>query len=155
MAGPSQSWPGPPRPVTPGPLPPAPPPVRPVRVDLVPGTGFGVAYPAVTPTVSGLAIGSLVAGIGAVLVSLAVYCFGLGGARDGWGVLVSGAFAILAALLGGAAVAVGLVAVRQIRRAPGELRGRGLAVAGVACGGSGAGLTLLGFLLALLVAASQ
>jgi hypothetical protein len=124
---------------------------RPVRVDPVPGTPFGVVYLGVSPTVSGIAVGSMVAGIGSVLVSLLVYCFGLAGAQNGWGPLVSGAFAILAGLVGGAALATGLVAMRQIRQAPTELGGRGLAITGVACGGSGIGLTVLGFLLVALV----
>jgi Domain of unknown function (DUF4190) len=128
---------------------------RPVRVDPVPGTPFGVAYLGVSPTVSGLAVGSMVAGIGSVLVSLLVYCFGLAGAQPGWGPLVAGAFAILAGLVGAAALASGLVAMRQIRRAPGELRGRGLAITGVACGGSGVALTVLGFVLVTLVSQGQ
>src|SRR5262249_42358767 len=61
---------------------------RPVRIEVLPGTGFGVAYPSVSPTVSGLAIGSMVAGIGSIIVSFSVFCFGLTGARDGWGLLV-------------------------------------------------------------------
>ncbi|HKT04170.1 MAG TPA: DUF4190 domain-containing protein, partial [Rugosimonospora sp.] len=125
--------------------------VRAVRVDPVPGTPFGVAYLGISPTVSGLAVGSMVAGIGSVLVSLLVYCFGLTGASAGWGLLVSGAFAILAALVGAAALVTGVVAIRQIRRAPDEQSGRGLAVTGVACGGAGVGLTVLGFLLVLVV----
>jgi hypothetical protein len=124
---------------------------RPVRVDPVPGTPFGVVYLGVSPTVSGVAVGSMVAGIGSVLVSLLVYCFGLAGAQNGWGPLVSGAFAILAGLVGAAALITGLVAMRQIRQAPAEQSGRGLAITGVACGGSGIGLTVLGFLLVVLV----
>jgi hypothetical protein len=123
-----------------------------VRVDPVPGTGFGVAYPAVSPTSLGLAIGSMVAGIGAALVALVVVCFGVIGADRGWGGLVSGAFAILSALLGGAAIAAGVVALRQIGAAPGRLRGRGLALAGIWCGAGGLGLAALGFALALLLA---
>jgi hypothetical protein len=103
----------------------------------------------VTATFSGIAVGSMVAGIGSVLVSLLVYAFGLVGAGRGWGPapLVAGAFAILAGLAGLAALATGLVAVRQIRRDAAQSRGRELAVAGVVCGGSGVVLTLLGFLL--------
>jgi hypothetical protein len=122
-------------------------------VDPLPGTPFGVAYLDVGPTVSGLAVGSMVAGIGSVLVSLLVYCFGLAGRQGGWGPLVAGAFAILAGLVGAAAVATGLVAMRQVRRSPGEVSGRGLAITGVACGGSGVALTVLGFLLVALVSA--
>src|SRR5690242_14595683 len=97
---------------------PVPVPVRGVRVESVPGTGFGLAYTTVNPTVSGLAVGSMVAGIGSATVSTLVYCFGLGGASADWGVLVSGAFVILAALIGVAAVGTGVVALRQIRRTP-------------------------------------
>jgi hypothetical protein len=123
---------------------------RPVRVDPVPGTNFGVAYPGVPPTVSGLAIGAMVAGIGSVLVATLVFCFGLAGAQATWGVLVAGAFAVLAGLVGAAAVVSGLVAVRQIRRSAGAWTGRGMAVAGVSCG-AGVGLTILGFVLAALL----
>jgi hypothetical protein len=119
----------------------------------VPGTDFALAYPALTPTVSGLAIGSMVVGIGSILVTTAVFCFGAAGAQSGWGALVAGAFAILAGLAGGAALAGGLVARRQIARSQGRLSGRGLALTGVICGAVGLGLTVLGFLLALLLAA--
>lgn len=146
--------PGVPQPVRPPgwavPVPPPPPQAaRPVRVEALPGTPFGVAYLGVSPTVSGLAVGSMVAGIGSVLVAMVVVCFGLAGAQSGWGPLVAGAFAILAALVGGTAAAAGIVAMRQIRRAAGAASGRGLAVTGLACGASGVGLTLLGFLLAV------
>src|SRR5437764_5518100 len=110
--------PGPPPPLAGGPLygqPPAgypylpPPPLppvlprgvprlRPVRIDPVPGTPFGIAIPALNPTVSGLAVGSLVAGIAAIVVSLAVLCAGI--SRRSAGPLVGGAFAVLAILVG-------------------------------------------------------
>jgi hypothetical protein len=109
-----------------------------------------VAYLAVNPTVSGPAVGSMVAGIGSILVTTLVFCFGLAGAQSGWGVLVAGAFAILAGLLGAAGIATGWVAMRQIRRAADRLSGRGMAIAGLACGGAGVGLTLLGFVIAAL-----
>lgn len=121
------------------------------RIEPIAGTPFGVAYPSVTATVSGIAVGSMVAGIGSILVSLLVYAFGLAGAGSGWGPLVAGAFAILAGLAGLAALATGLVAMRQIRRTP-ESRGRELAITGVVCGGSGVALTLLGFLLVVALA---
>jgi Domain of unknown function (DUF4190) len=145
---------GPPGPPVTGYGSPVPVPMRGVRVDPIPGTSFGLAYVTVNPTVSGLAVGSMVAGIGSVAVSALVYCFGLAGAADDWGVLVSGAFVILAVVVGSAAIATGLVSLRQIRRAPNEQRGRGLAVTGLACGGSGVGLALLGLLVAILAAAS-
>jgi hypothetical protein len=122
-----------------------------VRIDPVPGTDFGIAYLPVNPTFFGLATGSMIAGIGAALVALVVVCFGVIGASPGWGALVSGAFAILSALLGAAAITLGLVALRQIRSAPGRFRGRGLAITGIWCGGSGLGVAALGFLLAVLI----
>jgi hypothetical protein len=109
-----------------------------------------VAYLAVNPTVSGVAVGSLVAGIASILVTTLVFCFGLAGAQSGWGALVAGAFAILAGFLGVAGIGAGLVAMRQIRRAVDRLSGRGMAIAGLACGGVGVGLTLLGFGIAAL-----
>ena len=133
-------------------------PVRPaagqVRVEPVPGTEFGVAYVPVAPTASGLAIGSLVAGIGSILVALVVGCFGIAGAQDGWGAIVAGAFAVLGALLGLAAVGLGVVAVRQIKAAPGRLTGRGVAIAGISCGGAGVLLTAGGMLVALVALAA-
>jgi len=124
-------------------------------VDPVPGTDFGVVYLPVAPTVSGTAVGSMVAGIGSIVVALVVICFGVTGARSangtggGWGPLVSGAFAILAALLGGGALAVGLLTRRQIARSSGRLSGGGLAVTAIACGASGLGVAVLGVLLAI------
>src|SRR4051812_22079866 len=68
-------------PPPPGPVPPPPPSGRwqPERVVPVPGTEFGLIQLRVVPITSGLAIGSLVAGIAAILVSFLVLCFGLTG----------------------------------------------------------------------------
>jgi hypothetical protein len=126
-----------------------------IRVDVIEGTQFGVAYPAVPPTPSGPSIGSMVAGIVSILVSFIVGCFGLVGSTDGWGPAVSGAFAILAALIGAGAVGMGFFGLRQIRRGNGTVRGRGMAIAGISCGGTGIGLTLLLFLLAVVATAGS
>jgi hypothetical protein len=76
-----------------------------------------------------------------------VLCFGLIGASAGWGAWVAGAFAVLAILLGLASVGLGLTGMRQVRRARerGTIRvsGRGLAIAGLVCGGSGVAITVL------------
>ncbi len=141
-----------PPPPVPAPLPRGVPRLRPTRIDPVPGTQFGVAIPALDPTVSGLAVGSMVAGIGSVTVSLLVLCFGLVGADRGWGPLVAGAFTALAVATGGGALAAALWALREIRRSAGQITGRGLAVAGLACGGTGLGLALLGLVLAVALA---
>jgi hypothetical protein len=125
-----------------------------VRVEAVPGTEFGVAYVPVAPTASGLAIGSMVAGIGSILVALVVGCFGIAGAQDGWGAIVAGAFAVLGGLLGLGSVGLGLVAVRQIKATPGRLTGRGMAIAGISCGGAGVLLTAGGMLVALVALAA-
>lgn len=127
----------------------------PTRIDPVPGTEFGLVRLAVPPVASGLATGSMIAGIGSILVSLLVLCFGLTGARAGWGGWVAGAFALLGVLAGGGAIALGLVALRQIKRSgrPGRVRftGRGRAIAGVACGGTGAGISLASLALTLVL----
>ncbi len=128
---------------------------RPKRVEPVPGTGFGVVHLEVRPMTSGLAVGALVAGIGSILVSLLVLCFGLVGAGDGWGGWVAGAFALLATLTGLAGAGLGLAGMRQIRRSgrPPAIRftGRGLAVAGLSCGAAGLGITVLSLALTLVV----
>jgi hypothetical protein len=121
----------------------------------VPGTPFGVAYLSVPPLVSGQAIGSLVTGIGSLLVGTVVVCFGLAGASGGWGPLVSGAFALLAAFVGVAGIGLGLVSRRQIARSSGQLKGRGMATAGIACGASGVALTALAFVLSIVLVAGS
>jgi hypothetical protein len=153
--------PGPPRqPPHPGLVPPPPAEAvqRPRRVNAIPGTRFGVVTLDVPPTTSGLAIGALVAGIAAILVALVVVCFGLVGAGGGWGVLAAGAFALLAIVAGAGAVGLGVAGRRQIRQVhqlgPGSAMrfgGRGLATSGVVCGLVGLGVTLLGFVAALLL----
>ncbi|MBM0275955.1 hypothetical protein [Micromonospora tarensis] len=121
----------------------------------MPGTPFGVVHLDVAPVTSGLAIGSLVAGIASVLVSLLVICFGVAFVDEG-GAWASGAFAALGVLAGAAAVVTGLVGQRQIRRpaaaATVRFTGRGLAMAGISCGAAGVLLSLLGLGLALLLA---
>lgn len=104
--------------------PPAPPPreawQRPVRLEPVPDTPFALAILGSPEATSGPAIGSLVSGVAAALVALVVSCFGLAGAADGWGLWVAGAFAILAAFLGVAAVVLGLTGRRQVRQRTGR-----------------------------------
>lgn len=117
---------------------------KPVAFEPVAGTPFGVAIVGVAPTASGPSAASLVAGVGSVLVSLVVGCFGAVGAKDGWGPTVSGAFAVLAGLVGLASVALGVVGLRQVRRAGKDrLTGRGAAIAGIICGALGLALTVL------------
>ncbi|MGN9776234.1 hypothetical protein ACTMS0_10720 [Micromonospora sp. H33] len=123
-------------------------------MDPVPGTPFAVVHLDVPPVTSGLAVGSLVAGIVSILVSLLVICFGAVG-QDWDGVWAAGAFTVLGVLAGAGAIGAGLLGLRQIRRpaAPPAVRftGRGLAISGVSCGGAGLLLSLLGLGLALLV----
>jgi hypothetical protein len=123
----------------------------PPRIEPVPGTPFGLAYFSVPPTVSGQAVGGMVAGILSILVSLVVACFGLAGARQGWGPLVGGAFAVLAASAGLAAIALGWFSVRQITRSGGRLTGRGMAIAGISCGATGLAFTAVALALALVI----
>ena len=121
----------------------------------MPGTEFGLVQLRVQPITSGLAIGSLIAGIGAIVVSFLVLCFGLMGASGGWGGWVAGAFTVLSVVAGGGAVAVGLVARRQIRRSgrTGQVRftGGGVAIAGISCGGAGAGIAVVSLALSLVL----
>jgi hypothetical protein len=127
---------------------------RPVAVQAVAGTPFGLAMVDVAPTVSGPAVASLVAGIASTLVSFVVLCFGAVGAEGGWGPMVAGAFAVLAGVLGGAGLGLGTVGLRRIKRASGpRATGRGLAIGGVVCGSVGLGLTAVAMLLAFSLAA--
>jgi hypothetical protein len=128
---------------------------RPERVDPVAGTEFGLVRLQVPPITSGLATGSLIAGIGSIGVSFLVLCFGLAGSSDSWGGWVAGAFALLGVLVGGGAAALGVMALRQIRRShrPGQIRftARGAAVAGISCGAAGAGISVAALVLALVL----
>lgn len=67
------------------------------RVDVVSGTPFGLVQLRVVPITSGLAIGALIAGIGSILVSILVICFGF----SSGGPWVAGAFTVLSVLAGG------------------------------------------------------
>jgi Domain of unknown function (DUF4190) len=100
---------------------------------------------------SGVAVGALAAGVGSILASGAVWCFGIMGANGGWGALVSGAFVVLAVLLGIAGIVLGIVGVRNIKR-DGATTGRGYAVSGIACGGAGLLSAILGLVVALAIA---
>jgi hypothetical protein len=128
-----------------------------VAFEAVGGTPFGVAIVGVAPTASGPATASLITGVASILVSFVVACFATIGASAGWGPIVSGAFAVLAAFLGIAAVLLGRVGIGQIRRHTGwsVVTGRGLAISGIICGGVGLLLTVLSVVAALLLAAGQ
>jgi hypothetical protein len=132
---------------------------RPERVDPVADTEFGLVRLQVAPITSGLATGSLIAGIGSIGVSFLVLCFGLAGASASWGGWVAGAFALLGVLVGGGAAGLGVVALRQIRRSrrPGSIRftGRGAAIAGISCGAAGAGISAVSLALALVLQLSS
>ncbi|MFI5839832.1 hypothetical protein ACIA8K_08980 [Catenuloplanes sp. NPDC051500] len=128
------------------------------RVEPVAETPFAVVHLEVPSVVSGLAIGSLITGIVALLVSFAVVCFGLLGAESGWGALVAGAFALLSVIAGAGSLVQGFGALRQIRR-PAEassirFSGRGLAIAGLSCGGGGAAVALLALLIVVILGLS-
>lgn len=120
----------------PGPLPPpAGGPWRPPkRIEPVPDTSYGLAYLDVPRPTSGPSVGAMVVGIAALLVTLLMGCFGLLATTAGTGALVGGAFGVLAALLGGAGIGLGILGTRQVRRT--GVGGRGMAMAGIACGAS-------------------
>lgn len=130
----------------------------PERVEPVAGTEFALVQLKVAPITSGLATGSLIAGIAAILVSALVLCFGLYGLSGGWGAVVAGAFTLLGVLFGGGSVGLGLAARRQIRRSgqDGRVRfvGRGLATAGISCGAAGLGISTLTLLLVVVLQVS-
>ncbi|MEV4514636.1 DUF4190 domain-containing protein [Dactylosporangium sp. NPDC049525] len=131
----------------------APPPPG-MRIDLVQGTPFGVAYPLVQPTPSGPAIGSLVAGIVSIFVGLTVSCLGAAGAAEGWGPVAGGAFTVLSVFLGLGAIGLGVFAMRQVRRAGRLVSGRGMAITGLVLGSVGAAIGVLSLLAAFLIAAA-
>lgn len=124
-----------------------------MRVDIVRGTPFGVAYPLVQSTPSGPSIGSLIAGIASVLVSLIVTCLGVSGAADGWGPAAGGAFAALAVFLGLGAIGLGVFGMRQIRLAGRGVTGKGMAITGIVLGSVGAGFAVFSLLIAFVLAA--
>jgi hypothetical protein len=138
-------------PTRPSPTAPGPPPPeawqQPVRIEPVPGTPYGLAILGPPEATSGPAVGALVAGAGSSVVALVVACLGLAGARPGWGLWVAGAFAVLAGCLGVAGVGLGIAGMRQTRRRPSgtqpAVRGRGMAVAGLASGATGVAITTL------------
>jgi hypothetical protein len=129
---------------------------RPVAVEAVADSPvYGVAIVGVTPTTSGPAVASLVAGIASILVSSVVFCFGSVGAEGGWGLVTAGAFAILAGAAGAAGLVLGRTALRGMRRSAswGPIKGRGVAIAGMVCGGTGLVLTLFAVALAAALSA--
>lgn len=131
---------------------------RPTRVEPLPGTPYGLVIYGTPRVVSGPAVASLVAGIAGLVVALVVGCFGLGATADGALAWVAGAFAVLAAFLGGAGLWLGMLALRQARRARfqarpgGEVGGRGLAISGLVCGACALAITVFAMLTAVLLA---
>ena len=127
----------------------------PVRFEGVPGEPFALAILPTPKVVSGVSVGALVTGIGSILVSGAVWCFGFLGSGEDWGALVGGAFFVLAALLGLAAVGLGIVGMRNVKRDLTRVTtGKGYAITGVACGGSGVVSAVLGLVTAILLSRS-
>ncbi|WP_018347757.1 hypothetical protein [Longispora albida] len=97
-----------------------------------PGGDFMLGYPSIRPIRSGMAVGSLVAGVASLLAALVACGFGLVGGPE-----VTGAFTLLGCLAGAGGGAVGFLALRQVSRSTGELAGRGLALSGLICSGVG------------------
>jgi hypothetical protein len=130
-------------------------------VEPVPGTEYGLAIFGAPAGASGPAIGALVAGIAALLVSFVVGCVALLGAASGgagWGALGGGAFTVLTSFLGAAALGLGGAGLRRTRpqaQPPGSgVRGRGMAVAGVVCGGVAIVIALCSLGIAVVAAVS-
>jgi hypothetical protein len=117
----------------------------------VAGTDFALAYYPVPPTLLGQAVGGMVAGVLSIVVALVVTCFGLAGARAGWGPIVAGAFAVLAAAVGLAGIGLGVFSVRRIGRAGGRFTGRRIAFTGIICGAVGLLVTVASLVASLLI----
>lgn len=125
----------------------------PVRYEGVPGEPFNLAILPTPKIVSGPSVGALLAGIGSLLVSGAVWCFGITGDEQGWGPLVGGAFFALTAFLGVAGVILGIVGLRNIKRdRTGTTTGKGYAISGLSTGGAGLVSALSGMVIAVLLA---
>ncbi|MER7280344.1 hypothetical protein ABT369_38505 [Dactylosporangium sp. NPDC000244] len=151
--GPPQAY-GPPPGYAPPPAPPSPALTPAMRVDVIQGTPFGVAYPAAPTTPSGPSIGSLVAGIASILVALFALCLGATGASEGWGLAAAGAFTVLGIFLGAGAAGLGLAGTRQIRKAAAAgaaVSGRGMAITGIVLGCTGGGLAMFVIMLTFLL----
>jgi hypothetical protein len=118
----------------------------PARYAAAPGTGqFQLALPQLGTIVAGPAVGSLVAGIAAIVVSFGLMCAGATG-----NAIVIVAVTVLGVFFVAAAGLLAAVSLRQIKRSAGEYRGRGMAIAGIACGGAAA---VILFFVVLVVAA--
>jgi hypothetical protein len=83
-----------------------------------------------------------------------VICFAAVGVRDGWGPAVAGAFALLSGFAGVGAIVLGQVGLRQTRRAPDRISGRGPAIAGIVCAIVGLVVSALAIVLSLAAVAA-
>jgi len=126
----------------------------PARIEPVPGTPYGLAILPIRPILTGLASGSLAAGIAGLLVCGVVALFALASASADWGALAAGAFAVLALVLGIGGVVLGSLGLRQIRRSS-ALTGKGLAISGLICGGVAVVVTLIAVISAILLVVSR
>jgi hypothetical protein len=100
--------------------------------------GYLLVLPKLKPIPSGPAIGSMIAGIGAVLAAVPGL---LAAALSPWAGLT---FFLLVALLGGGGgLGLAMTARRQIARANGGISGRGLAMTGLVLGWIAVGFALL------------
>lgn len=131
---------------------------RPTRMEPLPGTPYGLVIYGMPRAVSGPAVASLAAGIAGLVVALVVGCIGLAAVSEAGAAWVAGAFAVLAAFLGGGGLWLGLVVLGRTRRVSAHAGrvaaagGRGLAIAGLVCGASALIITLLAMLAAVLLA---
>jgi hypothetical protein len=121
----------------------------PVSDAAMPGTPFRLALVGLPRTPSGPAAASLPLGIASIVISLVVICFAAVGAQDGWGPAVAGAFALLSGFAGVGAIVLGQIGLRQTRRAPGRITGRGLSIAGIACASVGLVASALAIVISL------
>jgi hypothetical protein len=121
----------------------------PVSDAAMPGTPYRLVLVGLPRTPSGPAAASLPLGIASILVSLVVMCFAAVGVQGGWGPAVAGAFALLSGFAGVGAIVLGQIGLRQTRRAPDRITGRGPAIAGIVCAIVGLVVSVLAILLSL------
>lgn len=108
---------------------------------------FLLVLPQVRTIVSGPAVGGMIAGIAGVIVALlGIPIAGLAGVM-----LIAVSVLVLTLFCGAAAVSLGGVALRQIKQGAGDYRGRGMAIAGIVCGGLGVVMAIPLFLAVLIL----
>ncbi len=109
---------------------------------------FRLAVPPLDKIVAGPAVGSMISGIGALLVALIASCM-----ATGVGMVITVATIVLAVFFAAAAGLLAGVSLRQIKRGVGEYSGRGMAISGLCCGAASVLVVFFAFLVVFAVEA--